>query len=87
MSDLSTSYQKIKIYLAKNMKFKLNFDGNIYTKQMDLLFDLAWKEKIAYYKNSHFLGIFFLVIGSLITFERPSFFWIRIFNSIRLLLF
>ncbi|MFL9831650.1 hypothetical protein ACSV4D_18055 [Flavobacterium sp. ARAG 55.4] len=56
------------------MKFELNFDENIYIKQMDLLRDLAWKEKIAYYKNSHFLGLTLLIIGSLITFDRPSFF-------------
>ncbi|REG98999.1 hypothetical protein [Flavobacterium aquicola] len=56
------------------MKFELKFDENIYRNQMDLLRDLAWKDKIAYYKNSHFLGIILLIIGSLLFFDRPSFF-------------
>ena len=56
------------------MKFELKFDENIYRNQMDLLRDLAWKDKIVYYKNSHFLGIILLIIGSILFFDRPNFF-------------
>lgn len=56
------------------MKFELKFDENTYRNQMDLLRDLAWKDKITYYKNSHFLGIILLVIGSVLFFDRPTFF-------------
>ncbi len=56
------------------MKFELKFDEDIYRKQMDLLRDLAWKGKIAYYKNSHFLGITLLIIGIILMFDRPNFF-------------
>ena len=41
---------------------------------MDLLFDLAWKRKTEYYKNSHYFGFILLVIGAFLIFERPSFF-------------
>lgn len=54
------------------MKFELRFDKEVYKKQMDLLFDIAWKEKIAYNKNSHYLGFVFLLIGFLIVFNRPN---------------
>ena len=54
------------------MKFELRFDKEIYKKQMDLLFDIAWKEKIAYYKNAHYLGFILLIIGFLLIFERPN---------------
>ena len=37
------------------MKFELYFDKDIYNKQMDLLSDLAWKDKIAYYKIRNIL--------------------------------
>ena len=56
------------------MKFELIFDKDIYNKQMDLLFDLAWKRKIAYYKNSQYLGIILIVIGSAMIYNRPSIF-------------
>jgi predicted membrane protein len=41
---------------------------------MDLLFDLAWKRKTEYYKNSHYFGFILFVIGAFLIFERPSFF-------------
>lgn len=41
---------------------------------MDLLFDLAWKRKTEYYKNSHYFGFMLLIISAFLTFERPSFF-------------
>lgn len=58
----------------EKMKFELKFDENVYRNQMDLLRDLAWKDKIAYYKNSHFLGITLLLIGCILFFARPNFF-------------
>ncbi|MCD9573830.1 hypothetical protein [Flavobacterium soyae] len=39
------------------MKFELEFDKDVYNKQMDLLFDLNWKKKKDYYKNSQYLGL------------------------------
>ena len=56
------------------MKFKLQFDKEIYKKQMDLLFEIAWKEKIAYYKNSNYFGLMLVAIGLLLLLERTSFF-------------
>ena len=56
------------------MKFELKFDENIYRNQMNLLRDLAWKNKIAYYKNSLFLGIILITIGSILFFDKPNFF-------------
>jgi hypothetical protein len=56
------------------MKFELVFDKDIYSKQMDLLFDLAWKRKIAYYKNSQYLGLILMVIGSTMIYNRPNIF-------------
>ncbi|MEM0576881.1 hypothetical protein [Flavobacterium polysaccharolyticum] len=54
------------------MKFELKFDEDIFRNQMDLLRDLAWKDKIVYYKNSHFLGIFLFIIGCMLFYERPN---------------
>lgn len=54
------------------MKFELRFDKEIYKKQMDLLFNIAWKEKITYCKNAHYLGFILLIIGFLLIFDRPS---------------
>ena len=56
------------------MKFELVFDKDIYNKQMDLLFDLAWKKKITYYKNSQYLGLILIVIGFAMIFNRPNIF-------------
>lgn len=43
--------------MIKFMKFELEFDKDVYNKQMDLLFDLNWKKKKDYYKNSQYLGL------------------------------
>lgn len=56
------------------MKFELVFDKDIYNRQMDLLFDFAWKRKIAYYKNSQYLGLILIVIGSAMIYNRPNIF-------------
>ncbi|MCK8143430.1 hypothetical protein MW871_16180 [Flavobacterium sp. I-SCBP12n] len=56
------------------MKFEIQYDKDIYNKQMDLLFDLACKPKKEYYKNSQYLGFVLLIIGSILFFDRPSFF-------------
>ena len=56
------------------MKFDLTFDKDIYNKQMDLLFDIAYKNKIAYYKNAQYLGLILLIIGSFMIFKRPNIF-------------
>lgn len=58
------------------MKFKISFDENIYNKQMDLLFDIAWQRKKDYYKNSQYLGIVLIVIGILLILKRPNIFGI-----------
>ena len=58
------------------MKFELIFDKDIYNKQMDLLFDLAWKRKIAYYKNSQYLGSLLIIIGISLIYNRPKIFGI-----------
>jgi hypothetical protein len=59
---------------ALKMKIELKFDVDIYNKQMDLLFDLAWKRKTEYYRNSHYLGFILLLIAIFLFVERPSFF-------------
>jgi len=41
---------------------------------MDLLFDLAWKRKTEYYKNSHYFGFTLLVVSAFLIFERQLFF-------------
>ena len=56
------------------MKFELVFNKEIYNQQMDLLFDLAWKRKILYYKNSQYLGSILIFIGVVMIFNRPSLF-------------
>ena len=56
------------------MKFEISFDKDIYNKQMDLLFDLAWKRKKSYYKNSQYLGVALIIIGVLLIFNRPNIF-------------
>jgi len=56
------------------MKFELVFNKEIYNQQMDLLFDLAWKRKILYYKNSQYLGSILIFIGVIMIFNRPSLF-------------
>ncbi|MFG4002503.1 hypothetical protein [Flavobacterium aquidurense] len=58
------------------MKFELHFDKDIYNSQMDLLFDLAWKDKIAYYKNSQYFGILLAFIGIAMIYNRPNVFGI-----------
>ncbi|OXA68128.1 hypothetical protein B0A67_21235 [Flavobacterium aquidurense] len=64
-----------KINVLK-MKFELHFDKDIYNSQMDLLFDLAWKDKIAYYKNSQYFGILLAFIGIAMIYNRPNVFGI-----------
>ncbi|WP_163410957.1 MFS transporter [Flavobacterium ajazii] len=58
------------------MKFELNFDKDIYNQQMDLLFDLAWKRKIKYYKNSQYLGFLLIILGAALIYNRPNIFGI-----------
>lgn len=58
------------------MKFEISFNKDIYNKQMDLLFDLAWKRKKSYYKNSQYLGVALIIIGVLLIFNRPNIFGI-----------
>lgn len=62
------------------MKFELTFDKEIYNKQMDLLFDLGWRRKTAYYKNAQYLGAILIFIGIAMICTRPNLFgfW---FNS------
>lgn len=54
------------------MKFQLHFDKDIYNKQMDLLFELAYKKKIDYYKNAQYLGVILIVIGIAMIYNRPN---------------
>ncbi len=54
------------------MKFEIAFNKDIYNKQMDLLFDFAWKRKKDYYKNSQYLGIALIIIGVILIFNRPN---------------
>ena len=61
------------------MKFEIAFDKDIYNRQMDLLFDIAWKRKKDYYKNSQYLGSVFIAIGILLIFNRPNIFGIGYF--------
>ncbi|KAF2337633.1 hypothetical protein [Flavobacterium nitrogenifigens] len=56
------------------MKFEIAFDKDVYNKQMDLLFDLAWKRKKDYYKNTQYLGVVLMIIGVLLIFNRPNVF-------------
>lgn len=58
------------------MKFQLHFDKDIYNKQMDLLFELAYKKKIDYYKNAQYLGVILIVIGIAMICNRPNIFGI-----------
>ncbi|WP_291145746.1 hypothetical protein [Flavobacterium sp. UBA7680] len=58
------------------MKFELEFDKDIYNKQMDLLFDLNWKKKKDYYKNSQYLGLVLIIIGIALIYKRPNIFGI-----------
>lgn len=58
------------------MKYELVFDKDIYNNQMDLLFELAWKDKIAYYKNSQYFGILLTIIGIAMIYNRPNIFGI-----------
>ncbi|UUF13372.1 MULTISPECIES: hypothetical protein [Flavobacterium] len=58
------------------MKFELEFDKDIYNKQMDLLFDLNWKQKKDYYKNSQYLGLVLIIIGIALIYKRPDIFGI-----------
>lgn len=58
------------------MKFEISFDENIYNKQMDLLFDITWKKKSAYYKNAQYLGTVLIAIGIVLIFKRPNIFGI-----------
>jgi hypothetical protein len=50
------------------MRFEIEFDKDIYNKQMDLLFDLAWKRKKDYYKNAQYSGVILIFIGVLLIF-------------------
>lgn len=56
------------------MKFELTFDKEIYNKQMDLLFDLGWRRKTAYYKNAQYLGAILIFIGIAMICTRPNLF-------------
>ncbi|KQX00525.1 hypothetical protein [Flavobacterium sp. Root420] len=56
------------------MRFELVFDKDIYNEQMDVLFDLAWKRKISYHKNSQYLGFVLIFIGAIMIYKRPNIF-------------
>lgn len=62
--------------MIKFMKFELEFDKDVYNKQMDLLFDLNWKKKKDYYKNSQYLGLILIIIGIVLICKRPNIFGI-----------
>jgi hypothetical protein len=56
------------------MRFELIFDKDIYNTQMDVLFDLAWKRKVSYYKNSQYFGAILIFIGVVMICNRPNLF-------------
>jgi hypothetical protein len=58
------------------MRFEIEFDKDIYNKQMDLLFDLAWKRKKDYYKNAQYSRVILIFIGILLIFNRSNIFGI-----------
>jgi hypothetical protein len=58
------------------MKYELVFDEVVYNNQMDLLFDITWKRKILYYKNSQYLGVLLLLVGAALIYNRSNIFGI-----------
>jgi hypothetical protein len=71
------------------MKYELIFNKEIYNKQMDLLFDLAWKKKISYYKKSQYVAVFLMFVGLALIYERPNIFgvgYLSVFFGLSLLL-
>ncbi|MBF4470985.1 MULTISPECIES: hypothetical protein [Flavobacterium] len=54
------------------MKFEIDFDENIYRKQMDLLFDLGWKKKTDFHRYSQYLGVLLIVIGISLLYDNPN---------------
>ena len=45
------------------MKIELQFNEQIYKKQMELLYEMGYGKKKTYIKNSNYLGFVFVFIG------------------------
>ena len=56
------------------MKFEIKFDEEIYRKQIQLLYNLAYDKEIRYNKHSNYLGYFLFFIGILVMCQRQYFF-------------
>lgn len=54
------------------MIIELLFDEKNYRKQMQLLYDLAYKRKLKYYKNSHYLGFALSIIGVFMIIDKRN---------------
>ncbi|MBS4039674.1 MAG: hypothetical protein KGZ81_03650 [Flavobacteriales bacterium] len=60
------------------MKFEIKFNEEIYLKQIQLLYDLAYSKEISFYKNSNYVGFSLLAVGVIILYEKPSFFGVAL---------
>ena len=55
------------------MKLELDFDESTYRKQMDLIYNSGFGEKLKYYKSSHYFGFVLLITGVLSIIDDRNF--------------
>ncbi|UOK42110.1 MULTISPECIES: hypothetical protein [Flavobacterium] len=56
------------------MKFEIKFNEEIYTKQLQLLYDIAYSNEITYYKKSNYIGFALLFVSLILLYNKPNFF-------------
>lgn len=68
------------------MKLELNFDESIYRKQIELLYNSGYGKKSEYYKNSHYLGFGFLIVGVWSIIDKRNFGYVLLIFALGILI-
>lgn len=68
------------------MKIELIFEEETFRKQMKLFYQLAYGAELKYYKNAHYLGFLFSVVGILIILESRDLGYLILFFGIIILI-
>jgi len=64
------------------MRIEIPFNEEVSRKQLQMLHDLAWKNKKYYWKNSIYLGLFFTLLGIAIVYGKSNLGYLFVFLGI-----
>lgn len=68
------------------MKIEIPFNEDVSRKQLQMLHDLAWKNKIFYWRNSNYFGLFFFILGNAMVLGKSNFGYLFIFFGASLII-